>query len=168
LKLNYRNYLSNDKNKCHENGIDFSVNILDAMIHLKKSWDDVSQTTVKNCFHKAQFIKDSQSDVIVDIAQIEDYQDQLPSFDDDHIPVCAPEDQIVEDSSSDDEEEDKIAENSIRVINSETAMSHFQELKQFLLSNNADCMQVNDFKLMLYSAIDNSKIQTKITDFFSK
>ena len=35
-------------------------------------------------------------------------------------------------------------------------MSHFQELKQFLLSNNADCMQVNDFKLILYGAIDNS------------
>jgi hypothetical protein len=125
---------------------------------LKKSWGDVSQTTIKNCFHKAQFIKDYQSDVIVDIAPIKVYQDQLPSFDNNNIPVCGPEDQIVEHSSSDDEEEDKIAENSICVINSATAMSLFQELKQFLFSNNADCMQVKDFKLMLYSAIDNSKI----------
>jgi hypothetical protein len=32
VKLTYRNYLSNDKNKCLEDGIYFSVNILDAMI----------------------------------------------------------------------------------------------------------------------------------------
>ena len=53
-----KKFLSKDKNKCLENGVDFSVNILDAMSHLKKSQDDVSQTTINNCFHKAQFIKD--------------------------------------------------------------------------------------------------------------
>ena len=37
LKNNYKNYLSNDKNKCLETGANFSVNILDAMINLKKS-----------------------------------------------------------------------------------------------------------------------------------
>ena len=50
LKNNYNNYLSNDKNKCLETGANFSINILDAMINLKKSWDDVSQTTIKNIF----------------------------------------------------------------------------------------------------------------------
>ena len=44
-------------------------------------WDDVSQTTIKNCFKKAQFIKDSivdnaASDVIVGVAVSEDYQVQ--------------------------------------------------------------------------------------------
>jgi hypothetical protein len=47
-------------------------------------------------------------------------------------------------------------------------MSHLQELSQFLLINKCDCMKVYDLKLMIYDAIDNSKKQIKITDFFKK
>ena len=87
LKLNYKNYLSNDKNKCLEHDTHFSVNILDAMLNLKKSWDDVKPTMIQNCFKKAQFIKDSTLSN-VDIIEIEKLQDELPTFEDDHLPIC--------------------------------------------------------------------------------
>jgi hypothetical protein len=167
LKTNYKNYLSNDKNN-------FSINILDAIINLKKSWDDVSQTTIKNCFNKAQFKKDKTIDSVendktsdsVNIIAIEDHQDQLPTFDDDHVPICADTDSIIEETEESSSDEETENEYPIRDIDSKTAMIHFQELQKFLLNNNANCMKVHEFKLESYHAIDNSKKQTKITDFF--
>jgi hypothetical protein len=57
-----------------------------------------------------------------------------------------------------------------KVQNAKTRTVEQFKLKQVSTLNSilSKCMQVNDFKLMLYSAIDNSKIQTKITDLFNK
>ena len=137
------------------------------MINLKKSWDDVKQATITNCFKKAQFIKDQiESEVVVDVAAIEDYQDEFPTFEDDYLPICVTDTGIIEEYSSEDEIEETEENNLIPHITSSTAMSHLQELSQFLLINKCDCMKVYDLKLMIYDAIDNSKKQTKITDFF--
>lgn len=167
LKLNYKNYLSNDKNKCLEHDTHFSVNILDAMLNLKKSWDDVKPTMIQNCFKKAQFIKDSTPSN-VDIIEIEKLQDELPTFEDDHLPICdmGTANGVLGESSSEDEIEERA--DNIRDISSATAMSHLQELSKFLLINKCDCMEVYNLKQNVYDAIDNSKKQTKITDFFQK
>ena len=50
LKLNYKNYLSREKNICFENNAKFSVSILDAMLNLKNSWENISELTIQNCF----------------------------------------------------------------------------------------------------------------------
>ncbi len=109
------------------------------MINLKKSWDDVIQTTMKICFNKAQFQKDKTIDSVendktsdsVNFIAFVDHQDQLPTFDDDHVPIRADTDSIIEEteeSSSDKETED---EYPIRDIDSKTAMIDFQELQKF-------------------------------------
>ena len=84
----------------------FFVNILDAMLNLKKSWDDVKPTMIQNCFKKFQFIKDSTPSN-VDIIEIEKLQDELPTFD--HLPICdmGTANGVLGESSSEDEIEER-------------------------------------------------------------
>ena len=170
LKLNYKNYLARAKNMCLENNLKFCVNVLDAMTNLKKSWEDVKSSTIQNCFKKAQFNRDLKEKIPTEI-ELEYIQDQLPSFDDDFLQVCdeAGSCNILindeNDESSEDEDEDENI--SIPIINSSIAIRHLQELSNFLLKNNCDVMEVHNLKSIVFDAIDFSKQQTKITDFFS-
>ena len=59
----------------------FNVSLLDALHFLKKSWDNVSEETIINCFRKAKFYyEEGPQD---DIPEVE-----LESFDDDDLPTC--------------------------------------------------------------------------------
>ena len=105
----------------------------------------------------------------VDVIAIENFQDQLPSFDDDLLPKCG--DEVVpsdDNHDNDDTESDDNENDNIREISCATAMSHLQELSKFLLINNCDSLDVHDLKLKVYNAIDNSKKQTKITSWLIK
>jgi hypothetical protein len=173
LKLNYKNYLSFEKNHCLENNAKFCVTVLDAMIYLKNSWNYVKPSTIQNCFRKAQFIIKNQNtslpnteSAVLNEVQLENLQDQLPTFEADFIPICGDNciPDIIEDKQSGDEsneEEDEDARN----INSSTAINHMKELSKFLLENKADCMQVYELKKLVYDAIDICKIQRKITEY---
>ncbi len=167
LKLNHRNYLSKDENHHLENNLNFTVNVLDAMINLKKSWDDIKPLTIQNCFKKAEFKRVSDyTSVIqaVDIIAIENFQDQLPSFDDDLLPICGDEiEPSDENLDNDDTVSDDDGKDIFREITCATAMSHLQELSKSLLIYKCDSMDVHDLKLKVYNAIDNSKKQTKIS-----
>ena len=102
-------------------------------------------------------------------SDLEKIQDELPSFEDDFLPICDnyetvshPDDSELD---SDDDDDDEIDYN-IRDIDSYTALNHLQELSKFLLKNGSDCMDVYNLKNIVYDAIDCSKKQTKITDYF--
>jgi hypothetical protein len=59
------------------------VSLLDALHFLKKSWDNVSEQTIINCFRKAKFcLNEGPEDDSPE-------EDQLERFDDDDLPTCA-------------------------------------------------------------------------------
>jgi len=51
---------------------------------LKKAWDNVTETTIINCFHKAQFIIDDGPPDDPPIEELEDHT----VFIDDNLPIC--------------------------------------------------------------------------------
>lgn len=55
IKHFYRRRLSIKRLKAHDENIDFSFNLLDAMELLKESWDAVKTVTIVNCFRSAGF-----------------------------------------------------------------------------------------------------------------
>jgi hypothetical protein len=111
-----------------------------------------------NNFKKAQFIKDQiDSKVVVEVVAIEDYQDELPTCENDYLQICVTDSGTIEEDSSEDEKEETEANNLIPHITSSTSMSHLQEFSQFLLINKCDCMKVYNLKLVIYDAIENSK-----------
>jgi hypothetical protein len=82
LKGYYKTHLSRDKIICLNNNVKFGCTVLDAMCRLAKSWIDVKEITVKNCFYKANFIRDGSSErTIVEINDTECGKQEV--FDDD-------------------------------------------------------------------------------------
>ena len=77
LKVTYRRLIEAVENKTV-----FDVNVLDAMHMLRKTWAGVTQQTIVNCFRKAGFQNDTQSqdEPAVDIDNNEgfDEEDDLP------------------------------------------------------------------------------------------
>jgi len=57
-KCHYKKLLCTKKIKRAENKVEFNLSLLDALHLFKKAWDNVTETTIINCFHKAQFIID--------------------------------------------------------------------------------------------------------------
>ena len=72
LKGYYKTHLSRDKILCLNNNVKFGCTVLDAMCRLAKSWIDVKEITVKNCFYKSNFIRDGSLErTIVEINDTE-------------------------------------------------------------------------------------------------
>ena len=61
LKALYRKKLLAKLISSLDKGEEFSVNVLDALHFLRAAWDDVTSTTVTNCFRKAGFMCSQES-----------------------------------------------------------------------------------------------------------
>lgn len=56
LKAYYRRFLLRRRINAIDNKIDFEFNLLNALNLLKRSWKEVKQETLANCFRKAGFV----------------------------------------------------------------------------------------------------------------
>ena len=167
LKTHYKNALSRDKNIHIEHGRPFKVDILDAMFHLKSSWNKISPETIQNCFQKANFFR---SDFMVNASTQNEVGD-IERYDDDLLQTCDSDTdlQAAEESLDLQNEESNDADYNQVCFTSGDALKAYECLKHFLVTNATDA-QENLFNLkgMLLTGIENCKKQSRITDFFEK
>jgi len=60
LKVHYRKRLLRRRILAIDSKSDFSFTLLNAVCLLKQAWDDVTLTTLANCFRKAGFVFNDQ------------------------------------------------------------------------------------------------------------
>jgi len=60
LKVHYRKRLLRRRILAIDSNSDFSLNLLNAVYLLKQAWDDVTPTTLANCFRKSGFVFENQ------------------------------------------------------------------------------------------------------------
>jgi hypothetical protein len=139
----------------------FTCTVLDAMCRLAKSWKDVKESTIVNCFTKANFNR--QDDPVPQIIELQTHLGPPEEFTDDNIPICDVDstDPIINFENDKDDNED----DDIPVIKASTALQLFVELSRYFLNSKIDPVQVNDLKELVYAAIENNLVQTKITQF---
>ena len=161
LKGFYKTYLSREKNLVLNNNMKFTCTVLDAMCRLSKSWKDVKESTIVNCFTKANFNR--QDDLVPQIIELQTHSGPPEEFDDDNIPICNVDstDPIINFEIDKDDNED----DDVPIIKASTALQHFVELSRYLINSKIDPVQVNDLKDLVYAAIENNLVQTKITQF---
>ncbi len=91
----------------------FNVSLLDALHFLKKSWDNVSEETIINCFRKAKFCyEEGPQD---DIPEVE-----LESFDDDDLPTCAEFNEDSRNEADEKNENEKTTDDNIELYSNIT------------------------------------------------
>lgn len=144
------------------------MSLLDALHFLKKSWDNVSEQTIINCFRKAKFcLNEGPEDDSPE-------EDQLERFDDDDLPTCAELDgePLLNDEVNEiDVNETSIDENieSYSNISCKEVLECFYKLKGFFNQYLPERLEsVLNIEEDLYLGMDNCKKQRKITDFFKK
>lgn len=64
LKVHYRKRLLRRRIAAIDSKTDFKFNLLDAVFILNKAWQDVTSTTIGNCFHKAGFTFGGQVNIL--------------------------------------------------------------------------------------------------------
>ncbi|KAL1457154.1 hypothetical protein WDU94_001815 [Cyamophila willieti] len=168
-----------------------NISVLSAMLLTDKAWRAVTSNTILNCFKKAGFPFDSQTeDQLEDIAPTHDFHiptDLDVDMDefirvDDEVAVWGPltDDEIVEqtaeptndqtidnpDGGADDDSE------VVEPVSIKEARAAFGKLKMFCLQCNDVDDQDFQALFLLEARIDNEQNaalkQTKITDFFKK
>jgi hypothetical protein len=65
LKSHYKNAMSKRKNDAINNKIQLNFSLLEAIHLLKDSWSNVRESTIVNCFLKANFMIDESIDLEV-------------------------------------------------------------------------------------------------------
>ena len=78
--------MSRRKNNAISSVIQLKFSLLEVIHLLKDSWDQVSEKTVQNCFFKANFVIDDQTDLTVEKCSDNDFDE---SFEDDDLPPSA-------------------------------------------------------------------------------
>ena len=142
--------------------------ILDAMVIVNKSWELVTQETIKNCFKKAffefeTFIHDQSDKDMIDSCIVCMQEDDL---------ICRePEMKITETTvsspsiMSDEELEKDIKDNSI--ISTKEAISYLGKIHEFFKKRDPRMLSnVVDLEFAVYDLKKSESIQTKITDLF--
>ena len=56
LKVHYRKLLLRQRILAIDSGTEFSFNLLDAVHLLRQAWDNVTASTISNCFRHANFV----------------------------------------------------------------------------------------------------------------
>lgn len=64
LKVHYRKRLLRRRIAAIDSGNEFKFNLLDAVFILDNAWNNVTATTIGNCFRKAGFTFDNQVSVL--------------------------------------------------------------------------------------------------------
>lgn len=134
-----------------------SISLLDGLHMIRKAWDNVSQETVKNCFKKCGFTKETvelvgsvEEDVEVDVEISEE-------LDDIHAPLL-PGDQK-------EEEEERLETSQEQVIDSKTAFHYLDEVKKFFEDKGLDTQSLKGCMDQVLRI--SKKKQTVMTDYFS-
>jgi hypothetical protein len=65
LKVHYRKRLLRRRISGIDSGTEFSFNLLDAVFLLQRAWNEVTETTIANCFRKAGFVFEGQVSLIL-------------------------------------------------------------------------------------------------------
>ncbi len=109
----------------------FTWTVLDAMWRLAKSWKDVKESTIVNCFTKANFNR--QDDPVPQIIELQTHSGPPEKFDDDNIPICNvdPTDPIINFENDKDDNED----DDVPIIKASAALQHFVELSRYSLNS---------------------------------
>ncbi|XP_071043141.1 tigger transposable element-derived protein 4-like [Parasteatoda tepidariorum] len=150
FKQSYRKRLVRKMMNDIENNISFKVDVLDAMRLLSSAWNnDVSETTIRNCFRKCGFFKETQSKPV-----IEEFQDEEITEEND-------------DSAAEEEGSETIAPNILE------ARASLEVLQKFLESQEGidNSMFVSQFYVCLccvYVMSQKGLLQRKKTDYFKK
>lgn len=56
LKVHYKRFLLRRRIDAIDNKVEFEFNLLNALNLLKRSWKEIKQETLANCFRKAGFV----------------------------------------------------------------------------------------------------------------
>lgn len=60
LKVHYRKLLLRQRILAIDSGTEFSFNLLDSVYLLRQAWNNVTATTISNCFRHAKFTFDQK------------------------------------------------------------------------------------------------------------
>lgn len=172
------------------------INLLDAVVMLQKSWDDVTEKTIANCFRKAGFVKtefefQEQEDLDEPVPEEwSDYQNVLSCEEDYDSFINVDAHVLITDHPTDSEilgtvtvQQDGSEEEDVDITNNEMPLSKevptgeqaldilatFRRYVQGQPSVEEDVFQaVNLLENFVENRVLQKRKQKKLTDFFSK
>ena len=169
------------------------INVFTAINFIDKAWESVTQQTIVNCFRKAGLIRQSslESSEIEEIGNLESLNNELIA----QAATLIPQDQLIsleqwndfegfepwgvdatalalpQPSSSQEtqeEEEDEDEDEIPIVFTNREASKALEGLKMYAISKGVDMKQIKGFERAIEEAMEESKKQGKITDFFQR
>ena len=196
LKRRYRSYILQKFIHCIDNEEEFKPHVLDAMTLARRAWEEVSHTTIANCFKHCSFVsgsdEDEPSDSMDDCDDSDLYmhlsehlaepvsdatllRQEYVSVDDD-IDTCAELEsseivQMISQHITNEEEEDvNMCDGEISKPSEKEVGEAFQVLRNhFLYSDNTEeqLLSLNKLQRAVDQTFLANKQQTRITDYFS-
>ena len=196
LKRRYRSYILQKFIHCIDNEEEFKPHVLDAMTLARRAWEEVSHTTIANCFKHCSFVsgsdEDEPSDSMDDCDDSDLYvhlsehlakpvsdatllRQEYVSVDDD-IDTCAELEsseivQMISQHITNEEEENvDMCDGEISKPSEKEVGEAFQVLRNhFLYSDNTEeqLLSLNKLQRAVDQTFLANKQQTRITDYFS-
>ncbi|XP_071035287.1 tigger transposable element-derived protein 6-like [Parasteatoda tepidariorum] len=159
-----------------ENNISFKVDVLEAMRLLSSAWNnDVSETTIRNCFRKCRVFKETQSEPVIEELQDEEVIENSDFINfDENIAVCgdiSDEEfiQITEEndeSAAEEEGSETIAPNILEARASLEVLQNFLESREEI--DSSMFVHLQKIEDLLFLETHKGLLQRKVTDYFKK
>jgi len=159
-----------------EHNKETKLNVLDAILLLTQSWNEITVETIKNCFSHAGFLTTVQSSSTS--LSIQENNFDYPNFEnfvdiDTEVAtteILSDEDivsTISKPNEEEEEEEEEIIDEDKDYLTVDEAYKSLENIVNFSLLNNIDLNQnFNSLKLTIQNMLLNDKSkQLKITDF---
>lgn len=182
LKSHYRKKLLGRMLSWHDSGKDmkeFNITLLDSLLMLKESWNDVSSETVKNCFQHCGFSKINNSAAVSEETS-EEFREMserklivqelnFEGFVDVDADLTAHEvnaQAVMEAVSTEDEDEDEDAGGEYRLVTKLQAKEAIHTLKMFALQNDINDDEIVVFEKNVAQTRLKTSRQTTLDSFF--
>lgn len=183
FKIHYRQQIVRKQLVALEKGLTLSqfgktINILEALRLIERSWGLVTSTTIQNCFRKAGFLtaEAEEDPEIVETMQLEIPENEFNDFIncDENLECCGElsTEEIVEEvhlqRGGVEEEEEEEAEEQMLLPppNRKEALAALTILRSYLEHNNAEMHALEELENQFCTLGASNVVQKKISDFF--